>query len=59
MNTYPACFKILALTAIIPFISQADANYLHVTFEPRKIYQVSSKTENARTACQMCQDTIL
>ena len=59
MNTYPTSFKFLALTAIIPFISQADANYLHVTFEPRKVYQVSSKTENARATCQMCQGTIL
>ena len=31
MNTYPTCFKIFALAAIIPVISQADANYLHVT----------------------------
>ena len=59
MNAYPTCFKILALTAIIPFISQADANYLHVTFEPRKVYQVSSKTESARATCQMCQGTTL
>ena len=59
MNTYPTYFKILALTAIIPFVSQADANYLRVTFEPRKVYQLSSKTENARTTCLMCQGTIL
>ena len=59
MNTYPTSFKFLALAAIIPFVSHADANYLHITFEPRRIYQVSSKAENARATCQMCQGTIL
>ena len=59
MNTYPTSFKLLALVSFALFVGPADANYLHVTFEPRKVYQVSSKTENARATCQMCQGTIL
>ena len=58
MNTYPAYFKLLALTSLIAFAGIARANHLHVTFEPRKVYQLSSKTENARATCQMCQGTI-
>ena len=59
MNTYPTTFKFLALTAFALFAGLAGADTLHVTFEPRQIYQLSSKTENARTTCQMCQGTIL
>ena len=59
MNTRPFCFKLLALAALVLAVEPADANTLHVTFEPRRIYQLSSKTEKARTTCQMCQGTIL
>ena len=59
MNTYPATFKFLALTLFALFAGLASATTLHVTFEPRRIYQLSSKTENARATCQMCQGTIL
>ena len=58
MNTYPAYFKLLALASLIVLAGIARANHLHVTFEPRKVYQLSSKTENARATCQMCQGTI-
>ena len=58
MNTYPTYFKLLALTSLIVLAGPASANHLHVTFEPRKVYQLSSKTENARATCQMCQGTI-
>ena len=59
MSINPARVKFLALASLALVVGPADANYLHVTFEPRKIYQVSSKTENARATCQMCQGTIL
>ena len=59
MNTYPATFKFLTLTSLALFAELASADTLHVTFEPRRIYQLSSKTENARATCQMCQGTIL
>ena len=58
MNTCPFCFKLFALASLALFVEPADANTLHVTFEPRRIYQLSSKTENARSACLMCQGTI-
>ena len=58
MNTYPTYFKLLALASLIVLAGPARANHLHVTFEPRKVYQLSSKTENARATCQMCQGTI-
>ena len=59
MKTYPTSFKLLVLALPVVFAGPADANTLHVTFEPRRIYQLSSKTENARATCQMCQGTIL
>ena len=59
MNTYPTHFKLLALTTLVLLVGPAEADTLHVTFEPRRIYQLSSKTENARATCQMCQGTIL
>lgn len=59
MNANPTYFKILALTALILPAGPATADTLHITLEPRKVYQLSSKTENARTSCQMCQGTIL
>lgn len=59
MNNYPTSFKLLALVSLVAFAGPAKANTLHVTFEPRRIYSLSSKTENARTTCQMCQGTIL
>ena len=59
MNTYPTAFKLLALTALALLGGPTNADTLHITFEPRRIYQLSSKTENARATCQMCQGTIL
>ena len=59
MNTYQTTFKLLALVALALLIGPVKANTLHVTFEPWRIYQLSSKTENARATCQMCQGTIL
>ena len=59
MNTYPNSFRLLALAALLSCGGAVHANHLHVTFEPRRIYQLSSKTENARATCQMCQGTIL
>ena len=59
MNTYPTSFKFLALASLSLFAGPASADTLHVTFEPRRIYQLSSKTEKVRTTCQMCQGTIL
>ena len=59
MNTYPTTCKFLTLTSFALIAGLAGADTLHVTFEPRRIYQLSSKTENARTTCQMCQGTIL
>ena len=59
MNTYPNSFRLLTLAALLFCGGAVHANHLHVTFEPRRIYQVSSKTENARATCQMCQGTIL
>ena len=59
MNINPARFKFLALASLALVVGPADADTLHITFEPRRIYQLSSKTENARTTCQMCQGTIL
>ena len=59
MNTYPTSFKLLTLVSLVAFVGPAKANTLHVTFEPRQIYSLSSKTENARATCQMCQGTIL
>ena len=58
MNTCPFRFKLLALASLALFVEPADADTLHVTFEPRRIYQLSSKTENARSTCLMCQGTI-
>ena len=58
MNTYPFCFKLLALATLALSVELADADTLHVSFEPRRIYQLSSKTEKARTTCLMCQGTI-
>ena len=58
MNTNPTCFKLLTLTALVLCGGAAQANHLHVTFEPRKVYQVSSKTEGAWTRCEMCQGKI-
>ena len=59
MNTYPTTFKFLALTSFALFAGLAGADTLHVAFEPRQIYQLSAKIENARATCQMCQGTIL
>ena len=59
MNTYPTCFRLLTLATLVFSGGAVHANHLHVTLEPRKVYQVSSKTENARATCQMCQGTIL
>ena len=59
MNTYPTSLKLLALASLALFAGPAGADALHITFEPRKVYQLSSKTENARTTCQMCRGTIL
>ena len=59
MNIHPTCLKLLALTSLALTIGPTDAETLHVTFEPRRIYQLSSKTENARATCQMCKGTIL
>ena len=59
MNTYLTSFKFLALASLTLFVGPASADTLHVTFEPRKVYQLSSKTESARATCQMCQGTIL
>ena len=58
MNTHPNCFKFLTLTALVLCGGAAQANHLHVTIEPRKVYQVSSKTEGAWTTCEMCQGKI-
>ena len=58
MNTHTTCFKLLALVSLALPVERADADTLHITFEPRRIYQLSSKTENARATCQMCQGTI-
>ena len=58
MNTYPTAFKLLALAALVSLAGPIMADHLHVTFEPRRVYQLSSKTENARASCQMCQGTI-
>ena len=58
MNTYPNFFRLLILAAPLFCGGTVHANHLHVTFEPRRIYQLSSKTENARATCQMCQGTI-
>ena len=59
MNTYPTSLKLLALASLALFAGPAGADALHITFEPRKVYQLSSKTENARATCQMCRGTIL
>ena len=59
MNTNPTSLKLLALASLAIFVGPTEADTLHVTFEPRRIYQLSSKTENARATCQMCQGTIL
>ena len=59
MNTCPTCFKLPALALLALVVGPAGADTLHITFEPRRIYQLSSKTENARATCQMCQGTIL
>ena len=59
MNTCPTSFKLLALISLALVVEPTGANTLHITFEPRRIYQLSSKTENARTTCRMCQGTIL
>ena len=58
MNINPTCFKLLALSALTLVSGAAAAEHLHVTFEPRKVYQVSSKTEGAWATCQMCQGKI-
>ena len=58
MNIYPTCFRLITLSALVFCGSSVHANHMHVTFEPRRIYQLSSKTENARATCQMCQGTI-
>ena len=59
MNTCPTSFKLPALVLLALVVGPAGADTLHITFEPRRIYQLSSKTENARTTCRMCQGTIL
>ena len=59
MNIHPTTFKLLALASLALLAGPASANHLHIMFEPQRIYQLSSKTENARTTCQMCQGTIL
>ena len=59
MNTCPTSFKLPALVLLALVVGPAGAGTLHITFEPRRIYQLSSKTENARTTCRMCQGTIL
>ena len=43
MNIHPTCLKLLALTSLALAIGPTDAETLHVTFEPRRIYQLSSK----------------
>ena len=59
MNIHQTCFRFITLSALAFCGSSLHADHLRVTFEPRRIYQLSSKTENARTTCQMCQGTIL
>ena len=58
MNTCPTCFRLLTLAMLVFCGGAAQANHLHVTFEPRKVYQVSSKTEGAWATCEMCQGKI-
>ena len=58
MNTHPFCCKLLVLAVLVLSAGLSDADTLHVTFEPRRIYQLSSKTEKARATCLMCQGTI-
>ena len=58
MNIYPTALKLLALTALVLAVCPANANHLHITLEPRKVYQVSSKTEGAWATCQMCQGKV-
>ena len=58
MNIRPTCSKLLALALLALFAGPTNAAHLHITLEPRKVYQVSSKTEGAWAACQMCQGKI-
>ena len=58
MSTRPNRFRLLTLTALVFCGGAVHANHLHVTFEPRKVYQVSSKTEGAWTRCEMCQGKV-
>lgn len=58
MITYRNCFRIFTLSSLVFCGISTQAKHLHVTFEPRRIYQLSSKTKNARATCQMCQGTI-
>ena len=58
MNTYPTAFKLLALAALVSLAGPIMADHLHVTFEPWKVYQVSSKTEGAWARCEMCQGKV-
>ena len=59
MNIHLTSLRFLALTAPVLLVGSADANTLHVTFEPRTVYTLTSKSENARATCQMCRGTIL
>ena len=46
--------KFVLLLAAFAF-SNGFAEFIHLVPEPRKIYQVSSKTERAWTLCRYCQ----
>ena len=59
MNIITPAFKTLTLVALVFFGGQANAHeHLSISFEPRTVYLVSSKTEGAWATCRMCQGRI-
>ena len=59
MKIIMPAFKTLTLAALVFVGGQANANeHVSISFEPRTVYLVSSKTEGAWATCQMCQGRI-
>ena len=59
MNIIMPALKTVTLTALVLASGQATAHdHVRISFEPRTVYLVSSKTEGAWATCQMCQGRI-
>ena len=52
----PALAMLVTFLAVSAFAAQDRT--VHVVFEPRRVYQVSSKTEGAWSTCRYCQSKV-